>query len=844
MRNLSFNKSINTLFYCICLVWACFQLWLASPLPYIIGSGVFNSTESRLIHLSFAVFLVFLGAIKLKDTGIVYTVISISFAILGVFSCLYGYIYYEEISVRMGIPTKTDIFVGLMGISLLLLATKKSLGWPLVIVGLIFLLYSLAGAYMPDVISHKGVSLAKLTSHQWLTTEGVFGIAIGVSTSFVFLFVLFGSLLEKAGAGAYFIKLAFSLLGHYRGGPAKAAVVASGLTGLASGSSIANVVTTGTFTIPLMKRVGFTPSKAAAIEVAASTNGQLTPPVMGAAAFLMVEYVGISYIDLIKHALMPALISYMALIYIVHLEAIKADLEPLKKRVSNHNLLTKLSRFLFGFLLIAFIYLGFSAAFSLVKQQYPALTSAFAFLSLGLSYIFAVKIAAKNPSKSLESHIVQDPPELPQFLPTLLSGLHFLLPVVVLVWCLAVEQLSPAMSAFWGSCGLIVLLLTQRPLLSFFSKKHEPLVQTLKQGAVELLDGMVSGSKNMIGIAIATAAAGIIVGTVTQTGIGLVMVEFIELISGGNLIIALLFTAIICLILGMGLPTTANYIVVSTLMAPVLIALGASAGLVIPLIAVHLFVFYFGILADDTPPVCLAAYAAAGIAESDPIKTGVQGFMYDIRTAILPFMFLFNTEILLIGIESLMHFVLVVISTCIAMLLFCSVTQGYFISRNRWWEGLLILIISFSLFRLDLLQEQFSPQYQEVQSNHLLNQSKETKAEQYKLIFSGESFEGDLVSKTIELKDNSNNFSLSLSAEYGIELSPDYSQVEVIEFNSKAEKLDMSYGWKLEKIYKENERSSKYWLMLPLLLLVVVIAFKQKRKKQQIMYVSQEKIYE
>ncbi|MDX1801865.1 MAG: TRAP transporter fused permease subunit, partial [Marinobacter sp.] len=300
-----------TLLFVVPVCWSLFQLWIASPLPYIFDFGILNSTESRSIHLAFATFLAFtafpmvkrgrhLERIPLYDWVL---------AFAAAFAASYLFLFYDQLASRPGAPTTTDLVVALGGLVLLLEATRRALGLPLAIVALVFIVYSLAGPYMPSVIAHKGASLSKLASHQWLGTEGVFGVALGVSTSFVFLFVLFGALLEKAGAGNYFIKIAYACLGHMRGGPAKAAVVSSGLSGIISGSSIANVVTTGTFTIPLMKRVGFPAVKAGAVEVAASTNGQLTPPVMGAAAFLMVEYVGISYLEVIKHAILPALIS-------------------------------------------------------------------------------------------------------------------------------------------------------------------------------------------------------------------------------------------------------------------------------------------------------------------------------------------------------------------------------------------------------------------------------------------------------------------------------------------------------------------------------------------------------
>ena len=315
------------------IVWSLFQLWYASPLPFIFKFGVLNDTEARAIHLAFAIFLAFTAypAFKRSPRDLI-PLQDWIFAAVGAFCAAYLFIFYSELANRSGNPTKLDLGVGVVGLTLLLEATRRALGPPLMVVAAVFLVYTFAGQYMPDVIAHKGASLSKAMSHQWLYTEGVFGVALGVSTSFVFLFVLFGALLEKAGAGNYFIKVAFSLLGHMRGGPAKAAVVSSGLSGLISGSSIANVVTTGTFTIPLMKRVGFPASKAGAVEVAASTNGQLTPPIMGAAAFLMVEYVGISYIEVIKHAILPALISYIALVYIVHLEACKAGMVGLPRR--------------------------------------------------------------------------------------------------------------------------------------------------------------------------------------------------------------------------------------------------------------------------------------------------------------------------------------------------------------------------------------------------------------------------------------------------------------------------------------------------------------------------------
>ncbi|MDG2270405.1 MAG: TRAP transporter fused permease subunit, partial [Alphaproteobacteria bacterium] len=320
----------------VALAWSVFQLWIASPLPFMVTDiiPVLNNTETRSIHLAFAIFLAFMAypALKRSPRNRV-PLQDWIFAIVGAAAAGYLFLFYGALSDRPGAPIQLDLWVAGIGMVALLEATRRALGPPLMIVAMVFLGYVFFGdsTVIPDAIRWKGASFAKAMGHQWLTTEGVYGIALGVSTSFVFLFVLFGSLLDKAGAGNYFIKVAFSLLGHLRGGPAKAAVLASAMTGLISGSSIANVVTTGTFTIPLMKRVGFTAEQAGSVEVASSVNGQIMPPVMGAAAFLMVEYVGISYLEVITHAFLPAVISYIALLYIVHLEALKNEMEGLPK---------------------------------------------------------------------------------------------------------------------------------------------------------------------------------------------------------------------------------------------------------------------------------------------------------------------------------------------------------------------------------------------------------------------------------------------------------------------------------------------------------------------------------
>ncbi|WP_022668479.1 TRAP transporter permease [Desulfospira joergensenii] len=811
------------------LAWTLFQLWYASPLPFIFNVFVLNDTEARAIHLAFAMFLSYTAYPTFKSSPREYIPLQDWFiALLAAFCAAYLFIFYVQLSARPGNPTTFDLVVSVIGLALLLEATRRALGPPLMVVAMVFMFYTFAGPHMPDVIAHKGASLVKGMSHYWLSTEGVYGVALGVSTGMVFMFVLFGSLLESAGAGNYFIRTAFAGLGHMRGGPAKAAVVSSGLTGLVSGSSIANVVTTGTFTIPLMKKVGFPAEKAGAVEVAASTNGQLTPPVMGAAAFLMVEYVGISYVEVIKHAFLPAIISYIALVYIVHLEACKMGLKGMEKKVTK-TLVQKLFSFVMTLLFI--IILGGVTYYGLgwIKGVAGKATIYVVTLMLTAAYIGLIWFACRVPELE-KSHEIT---ELPDLGSTAQAGYYFLLPIVVLMWCLTVERLSPSLSAYWATMLLIVIVLTQGPLKGFFRKTQDPRF-SFKTGWDDLIEGMVSGARNMIGIGVATAAAGIVVGTVTLTGIGLVMTEFVEFISGGNLMLILLFTAVISLLLGMGLPTTANYIVVSTLMAPVIVELGAQNGLIVPLVAVHLFVFYFGILADDTPPVGLAAFAAAGISGGDPIRTGIQGFGYDIRTAILPFLFIFNTELLIIGIGNWFHLIVVVITAVIAMLVFAAATQGYWITRNRIYESLLLLLVAFTLFRPGFFWDKIYPPF-EIRPGIELVQIVE-KIEPNTMLrmdIRGEDLDGNEYAKALMLPVGPAGKGGERLNEIGFEVrvEGDRLLVDNVVFGSRAEKMGVDFDQEIVNVNMVAHRPPKQLMFIPALGVLVLIYLVQKKRK-------------
>ena len=609
------NEFIKKCASVIAILWAVFQLIL----PQFV---ILDRITIRAIHLTFGLLLVFIAfPVKRKRSEDRFcarqspfmTTLNFAIAIIGSVSVLYIVIDWNGIALRSGAPLMRDILFGIVAVILLLEASRRVVGPALPIVVLTFTCYAFLGPYLPDVFAFKGVSLRKYMTQVFLSSEGIYGIPLGVSASIVYLFVLMGALLEKAGAGTFFIQLALSVLGRFRGGPAKAAVFSSGLMGCISGSSVANIVTTGTFTIPLMKRIGYPAKKAAALEVAASTDGQLMPPIMGAAAFIIAEYVNVPYIEVIKAAAIPAFISYGALFYITHLEACKLGIEGLPRD------------------------------------------------------------------------------RIPPFWKTLKDGIHFLVPIAVLLVELLGFRHSPELSAFRAIVALLLLILYQE------FRKARILSQTFKERIGEAFKrsmsiiggGFVNGSKNMVTVAIATAVAGIIVGIV-NLGIGGMITNIVEILSGGNILLLLIITAVASLLLGMGLPTTATYIVMASLTAPIIVEIGTKYGLAIPLISAHLFCFFFGILADDTPPVGLASYAAAALAGSEPIPTGIQGFLYDLRTTIIPFMFVFNTDLILHGIENVFTILLVFCMSLLGVLAFTSLIQGWAIARNKWYETILL----------------------------------------------------------------------------------------------------------------------------------------------------------
>lgn len=814
----------------LAVAWSLFQFWSASPLPFTFNFGVLNDTEVRSIHLGIALFLAFLAYPASKSSSRTFVPpYDWILAVAGGFAGAYLFLFYQDLALRPGEPTYVDLITGSVGIVVLLEATRRSVGLPMTVLAVIFLGYTFAGPWMPEVLAHKGASLGRALSHQWLTTEGVFGVPLGVSAGYIFIFVLFGALLERAGAGNYMMQISYASLGHLRGGPAKVAVVSSGMTGLISGSSVSNVVSTGVFTIPLMKRTGYGPIKAGAIEAASSVNGQLMPPVMGAAAFLMVEYVGISYADVVKHAFLPAVISYAALFYIVHLEALRLGLNPVSTKARQ-----KLTQKLLGpFLGVTGLIAVCGAIYYVARFVETTCGSSAPWVlgaMLAILYVYAVRISSRCPDLPHTIDVAQT--TLPNAWSTVKAGLHYLIPIGVLVWCLMIEELSPQLSAFWATTTLILLMLTHRVLTALF-RKTGGLSRAFRQGIEDVVGGFEHGARNMISIALATATAGIIVGTVTLTGLGLRMIDFVEVVSMGNVVIMLVFTAFVCLVLGLGVPTTANYILVATLMAPVIVELGAQSGVIIPLIAVHLFVFYFGIMGDITPPVGLASFAAAAISGGNSIRIGVQGALYAARTVVLPFIFVFNPAMLLIDTDGWYEIILVASSATVASCVFAAVSLGHFRVRNRWYEALLLSIATFALFRPDFFMNLYAPKYDDLSPAEVYEIAEQLPDDgRLGMVIHGVNLKGEELSKTVAVRLSNVGDGRKRLADAGLILTSLGGHVSIanVSFGSRAKRSGFEIGWDISTLKVRSERPSEYWIYLPALLLIGMVWGLQRRR--------------
>jgi TRAP transporter 4TM/12TM fusion protein len=573
--------------------------------------GVLDAMIQRATHLAFAFSLIYLlyPSRKSWSRDRIHPIDAI-LAVFGAGAPVYILVAYKDLVQRAGSATPLDIVVGLVGVLLVLEAARRVVGLPIVVVALCFVAYAFAGPYLPGRFAHRGVDVESLVEHLFFTTEGIFGTPIGVSSTFIFLFILFGAFLEKTGLGQFFIDIANAIAGWASGGPAKVAVIASALEGTVSGSSVGNTVGSGSFTIPMMKKLGYKPEFAAAVEATASTGGQIMPPIMGAAAFLMAEFTSIPYGRIALAAVIPALLYFFAVFTQVHFEAKRLGLRGMSRD------------------------------------------------------------------------------ELPKVGKLLLERGYLVVPLVVIIWLLT-EGATPMKAAMWAiiiSVGIALAasavdLLRGRPA-SF--------------GPRDIVRGLEAGAKNALGVIAACACAGIIIGVVTKTGLGLKLGEILVQAAGGKLFLTLVLTMITSLILGMGVPTTANYVITSTIAAPAIVMiLNHLAGYPFPpnseavILAANMFAFYFGVLADLTPPVALAAYAGAAIAKSDPMKTGVQATKLAIAAFIIPYIFVYNPEMLLFGIaEHPLEGAWMIASAIIGIIGIASGVEGFFLVDMRWYERL------------------------------------------------------------------------------------------------------------------------------------------------------------
>ncbi len=575
----------NIIVICLLAAFSIFQLYTGI-------FGVMDAMLQRSIHLAFGLTLVYLlypSSKKFSRTSL--HPLDIILAVLAAAVTLYVFINYEDLVFRAGRVTTIDMIVGVIAIILVLEAARRVIGWPMVIIALAFIAYALLGPMIPGELAHRGVKIEDLVQHLFYTTEGIFGIPIGVSSTFIFMFLLFGAYLEKTGMGEFFIDLANSIAGGSAGGPAKVAVISSGCMGTLTGSSVANVVGTGSFTIPMMKKLGYKPEFAGAVEATASTGGQLMPPIMGAAAFLMAEFTNTPYVNVIAAAVIPALLYYLGVWSGVHFEAKKLGLEGMTK-----DKLPKVSK--------------------VMKER----------------------------------------------------G-HLLVPILIVLYLL-IAGYTPIRAALGAIASSIIV---------------SAIKKDTRLSLKDVFEGLVNGARSALTVIAACATAGIIIGVVTQTGLGLKMGSVLVSVANGKLILTLFFTMLTSLILGIGVPTTANYVITSTIAAPALVLLG------VPVMAAHMFAFYFGIVADVTPPVCLAAVAASGVAKSEPMRTGVQAARLAIAAFLIPYIFVYSPQLLLIDVNA-MQIIIIIITSIVGIISVASALTGYFITNMTTIERLIFLV--------------------------------------------------------------------------------------------------------------------------------------------------------
>ncbi len=565
---------------------------------YSSGIKMLPQLQHKAIHLSMALALTFFIYPATKKQKNKLPWYDILFIVLSLLIGAYITIDYMNIVYRLGDPNTLDLVLGGIALILVMEATRRTMGWPLVIVALVFLTYAAFGNLLPGQLGHKGYSISRIIEHMFLTSEGIYGVAIYVTSTFVFVFILLGAFLAETGGAQAFIDLAFSITGRFRGGPAKAAIVGSGLMGTISGSSFANVAGTGTFTIPLMKSVGYKPEFAGGVEAAASSGGQIMPPIMGAAAFIMAEMTGVPYGKLIIHAAIPAVLYYFSVFLMVDLEAAKLKLTGLSKD------------------------------------------------------------------------------EIPNFFEILKRG-GFLLLAPLSIFYMLITGYSPIKASFITVIFVIVVSTFRKETRLNFQK---------------FINALEKGARASLSLIAACAVAGIVVGSVTLTGLGLKFADLIVTLASGQLYLALILTMLASIIMGMGMPTAPLYIILGSMVAPALVQMG------IPVVAAHLFIFYFGCFAAVTPPVALSSYLAAAIAKAEPVKTALTGLKLAMAAFILPFVFSLSPELLLIN-TSPVKIIRVLITASLGVIALASALENYLLIRLRFIERLMLFIAAVILIK-------------------------------------------------------------------------------------------------------------------------------------------------
>ena len=626
---------LDRLVFAIAIVFSAFQIWTAAFSPI-------SSSVVRAVHVGFLLLLVFL--LSSRGRSLPGRLLAYAAGLTGFVLAFYHWIYEGDLIFRSGAPTDVDIVVGVITVVLVFEAARRVMGIALPIICGLFLAYALFGNHLWGALQHRGYAFEQVVDQLGFGTEGIYGIPTYVSSSYIFLFILFGSFLEQAGMIRLFTDFAMGTVGHTKGGPAKVSVISSGLMGTINGSGVANVVTTGQFTIPLMKRFGYRPAFAGGVEATSSMGGQIMPPVMGAVAFIMAETIDVPYVEIVKAAVIPAILYFVTVFWMVHLEAGRANLTGLPKEECPNPWTAIRERWYLILPLIALVWLLFSGYTPLFSGTVGLALTVLLILgaaamhgvsSLGLRILFWIGLAAAT-SAFVEYGI----------------GTFFVLAALLVAVCLAIRDARPTLRLLVGAL-------------------HE-------------------GARHALPVGIACALVGVIIGVVTLTGIATTFAGYVIALGQSSLFLSLVLTMLTCLILGMGIPTIPNYIITSSLAAPALLDLG------VPLIVSHMFVFYFGIMADLTPPVALAAFAAAPIAKETGLKIGLQAMRLAIAGFVVPFMAVYAPALMLQG-GTTLDVIFIVFKALLSIGLWGAASIGFFPAKLLWWERLLAVVAAFSL---------------------------------------------------------------------------------------------------------------------------------------------------